>query len=207
MNQPSDLAVLRTTGAFLLLAAAAAAQAQGDVRYVSDEIAIVLRDAPRADAPARGIVATGAAVTVLEADAPSGYVRVRTADRREGWMLQRHLKREPAARDQLQRLEKELAGAQAELKKVREENARLLQDFARITAGEPIASRELVAEAERLRAELARRDEDAAGLREQYDLERARQRLLLIGGALVVAGFLLALLLRLVWPKRRWGDF
>jgi hypothetical protein len=35
---------------------------------------------------------------------------------------------------------------------------------------------------------------------------RASQRTLLIGGGLVAAGVLLALLLRWLWPKRRWGD-
>ena len=48
-----------------------------------------------------------------------------------------------------------------------------------------------------------------AAMRERYDLARASQRTLLLGGALVGAGAVLALLLRWLWPaKRRWGgDF
>lgn len=196
----------RIASVFLLLVVAAAAHAQ-DARYVSDEIAIVLRESPRADGASRGIVTTGTRVALLESDEVSGYVRVRTPDSREGWMLKRYLKREPVARDKLQRVEKELAAAQAEARKLREENARLMDDFARISGGQPIASRELVQEAEQLRAQLARKDQEVAAIREEYGAERASQQTLLLGGALVAGGFLLALLLRWLWPRRRRGDF
>jgi len=199
--------VQRSVGAFVLAFLAFPALAQGEVRYVSDEIAIVLRDAPRAEGAARGVVTSGARVTVLEVDAASGYARVRTADNREGWLLQRHLKAEPIARERLQRVEKELAAAQAELKKVQEERARLMEDFQRISGGEPIASRELIEETDKLRAQLRQKEQDVEKLREQYDVKRASQRTLLLGGGLVAGGFVLALLLRLLWPKRRWGDF
>ena len=197
----------RIIGVLLLAFFGASALAESDVRYVSDEITIVLRDTPRAEGGARGVVSSGNRVTVLGEDAASGYVRVRTADNREGWILQRHLKTEPIARERLQRAEKDLAAAQAELKKLQEEHAKLMQDFARISGGEPIASRELMDEVEKARAQLKQKDADVARLREQYDLERASQRTLLFGGALVAGGFLLALLLRLLWPKKRWGDF
>lgn len=190
---------------FLLLVAAAAAHAQ-DARYVSDEIAIVLREAPRGDGASRGIVTTGTRVLLLESDEVSGYVRVRTPDNREGWMLKRYLKREPVAREKLQRAETELAAAQAEAKKLREENARLMDDFARISGGQPIASRELVQETEHLRTQLAQKEQEVAAIREEYGAKRASQQTLLLGGALVAGGFLLALLLRWLWPKRRWGD-
>lgn len=190
---------------FALLSGPAAAE--GEVRYVSDEIAIVLRDSARADGAARGVVTSGTRVTVLAVDAVSGYARVRTGDNREGWMLQRHLKVEPIARERVQRLEKDLAAAQADLKKVQDERARLMQDFQRISGGEPVASRELIEETEKLRAQLKQKDLDVDAMRQQYDLERASQKTLLLGGALVGAGFVLALLLRLLWPKKRWGDF
>jgi SH3 domain protein len=201
--------VRRTISGLLLvlLWAPGLAVAQESTRYVSDEITIVLRDSPRAEGGARGVVTSGMRVTVLGTDEPSGYVRVRTGDGREGWMLARHLKGDPIARDKLKTLDKDLVAAQAELKKLKEENARLTADFARISGGEPIASRELVQETENLRAQLKQKDQDVAQLREQYDVEVASQKTLLLGGALVAAGFLLALLVRWLWPKRRWGDF
>jgi SH3 domain protein len=199
--------VQRIVATILLALWALSAQAQGDVRYVSDEIAIVLRDAPRAEGASRGIVTSGARVTLLEVDEGSGYARVRTTDNREGWILQRHLKNDPIARERLQRVEKELAAVQAELRKAQDERARLMEDFQRISGGEPIASRELIEEADRLRAQLKQKDQDVEKLRAQYDVKRASQRTLLLGGGLVAGGLVLALLLRLLWPKRRWGDF
>jgi SH3 domain protein len=203
-----DTVLRRVFGAFLLASWAFCAHAQGATRYVTDDITIVLRDTPRADGAARGVVNSGARVTVLSVDEGSGYARVRTADDREGWILQRHLKAEPVARERVQQLQKELAAAQAELKKVQDDRARLMQDFQRISGGEPIASREVIEEADRLREALADKDREVAAMREQYGARRASQRTLLFGGALVAGGALLALLVRLLWPvKKRWGDF
>jgi SH3 domain protein len=144
-------------------------------------------------------------VEVLETDSGSGYAHVRTADKREGWMLSRFLKQEPIARDRVNGLEKELAAVQAELKKVKEEHGKLLQDFSRISGGEPVASKEVLQEAADLRAQLARKDQEVAAIRGRYDAQRASQQTLLIGGGLVAAGLLLALLLRWLWPAKRRG--
>lgn len=202
-----DTFLRRTIGTLLLAFWAVSVHAQDPGRYVTDEITIVLRDSPRADGAPHGVVSSGMRVTMLSTDEASGYARVRTGDGREGWILQRHLQVQPAARERLQRLEKDLAATQAELKKAQDERAKLMQDFQRISGGEPIASRELIEEAERLRAQLKEKDEHVAALREQYDLRRGAQRTLALGGGLVVVGAVLALLLRLLWPKKRWGDF
>jgi SH3 domain protein len=199
--------IVRRCLAVVLLLAGAHARAADDTRYVSDEITIVLREGPRADASSRGVISTGARVEVLETDPASGYARIRTADRRDGWILERFLKKEPVARERVQRLEKDLAAAEAELKKLKDEHAKVLQDFARISGGEPIASKEVLAESAGLREQVARKDEEVAAIRERYDAQRGTQRTLLIGGGLVAAGMLMALLLRLLWPKKRWGDF
>lgn len=197
----------RALAALSLLLWCACAGAQDAARYVSDELVLVLRDAPRAEGAPRGVVTSGMRVQVLETDAASGYARIRTPDNREGWILARYLKTVPVARERLQRVEKELAQAQAELAKVREDHERLLKDFARISGGEPVASRELMAEAEHLRQQMREKDQEGVALRARYDEKRATQQTLLIGGALVAAGFVLALLLRWLWPKRRWGEF
>jgi len=198
--------VHRITGLLLLLAVSAAAPAQDKIRYVTDELAIVLRDTPDGNAASRGVLTSGARVQVLESRPASGYARVRTADGREAWILERYLTDEPVARTRVERAERELAAAQAELKKLKEDHARLLEDFARISGGEPVASRELVAETEKLREQLRQNEEQAAALRARYGVERARQMTLLAGGGLVVVGGLLSLLLRWLWPKKRWGD-
>jgi len=198
--------VHRITALLLLLSVSAGAPAQDQVRYVTDELAIVLRDKPDGDAASRGVLTSGARVQVLESRPGSGYARVRTTDGREAWILERYLKDEPAARTRVERAEKDLAAVQAELKKLKEDHARLLEDFARISGGEPVASRELIAETEQLRAQLAENEKQAAALKERYSVARAQQLTLLIGGGLVLVGGLLALMLRWMWPKKRWGD-
>lgn len=190
----------------ILLTICVTAAAQETLRYISDELAIVLRQRPSADAASLGALTSGARLQLLESDAASGYARVRTADGREGWVLERYLKAEPIARERLQRAEKALAAAEAELKKLREDHEKLLQDFSRISGGQPIAAPELVKEAEDLRARLEQRERELETLRRQSGARRAEQTTLLLGGGLVAGGFLLALLLRWLWPKRRWGD-
>lgn len=190
----------------LLVAASTAALAQEQVRYVTDELAIALRDGPSAEAPARGVLTSGARVVLLESRPGTGYARVRLGDGREAWIQEKYLVAEPIARTRVERAEKELAAAQAELKKLKDENARLLADFERISAGEPVAAAEVVAEAGQLRARLEEAEREVAALRARAGGEGGRQRMLLLGGALVAAGVLLALLLRWLWPRRRWGE-
>lgn len=198
---------MRRIALLLLLAASAHAHAQEQVRYVTDELAIALRSGPAGEGPARGVLTSGARVVVIERRADTGYARVRTGDGREAWIQEKYLVDAPIARARVERAEKDLAAAQAELGKLKEDHARLLEDFARISGGEPVASREVIAEADGLRQQLKERDEQVAALRARAGSERGRQVQLLLGGGLVVAGGLLALLLRWLWPsKRRYGD-
>jgi SH3 domain protein len=190
----------------VLFAANTVALAQEQVRYVTDELALVLRDGPSGDSPTRGELTSGARVVLLESRPGTGYARVRTGEGREAWIQEKYLKAEPIARTRVERAEKELAAAQAELQKLKADHAKLLADFGRISGGEPLASREVVAEAETLREQLKERDRQMAELRARASAAGGQQRTLLLGGALVLAGGVLALLLRWLWPRKRWGD-
>jgi SH3 domain protein len=196
----------RLTAFILLCAANAAVPAQEAVRYVTDELAIALREKPSGDAPTRGVLTSGARVVLLESRPDTGYARVKTGDGREAWIQEKYLKAEPIARIRVERAEKELATAQDELRKLKDDHAKLLEDFGRISGGEPLAAREVVAEADKLRAQLAEKEKEMAALRARSGAAGTQQRTLLVGGALVFAGGLLALMLRWLWPKRRWGD-
>ena len=193
-------------GLLLGLVISAGARAQDQVRYVTDELAIALRDGPSGEAATRGVLTSGARVTLLERRESTGYARVRMADGKEAWILERYLTKEPIARVRVERAEKELAAAQAELKKLKDENARLMEDFQRISGGEPLASREVIAEVEKLREQLKANEQQLAAAKARYSVESGRQKTLALGGGLVVIGAVLALLVRLFWPKRRWGD-
>jgi SH3 domain protein len=198
--------VRRISCLLLMLVFCAPTLAQDKVRYVTDELAIALRDGANGEGPTRGTLTSGARVVVIESR-PNGYARVRTGDGREAWIQEKYLQAEPIARTRVERAEKDLAAAQAELKQLKEDHERLLADFARISGGEPVASRELIAETEQLRAQLADNEKQAAAVKERYSVVRAQQQTLLIGAGLVIVGGVLALLLRLMWPKKRWGDF
>jgi SH3 domain protein len=190
----------------VLFAANTVALAQEQVRYVTDELALVLRDGPTGDSPTRGVLTSGARVVLLESRSGTGYARVRTGDGREAWIQEKYLKAEPIARARAERAEKELAAAQSELQKLKADHAKLLADFGRISGGEPAASREVVAEADTLRQQLEDNERQMAELRARASAAGGQQRMLLIGGALVLAGAVLALLLRWLWPRKRWGD-
>lgn len=198
------------------MAVSFAAAAQQPARYVSDELAIVLRASPANDSASLGTLISGARLELLESGAAAGYARVRTGDGREGWVLERYLKTEPIARERLQRVEKELAGArnelgdaQAELKKIKGEHGKLVQDFSRIadSAGKvPAIPAEVLKETEDLRARVQQLEQERTGLLGRVDSAAQEQRTLVLGGSLVAGGFVLALLLHWLWPKRRWGD-
>jgi SH3 domain protein len=191
----------------MLLVVPALGQAQDSVRYISDELAVTLRQHKDPASQALGLLTSGARLELLESDEASGYARVRTTDGREGWVLERFLKRAPIARDRVQQLERQLAESQAALKQLQAAHAELSEQHAALSAGRPVAPQELVRENEALRLAMAESEREREGVLRRYDAERATQRTLLLGGALVGGGVLLALLLRWLWPRRRgWGD-
>lgn len=98
---------------------------ESDTRYISDETAITLREDKGVSAPVAALLKSGAKVQLLEADAASGYSRVKVAPGREGWVLTRYLSTEPAARERLADALTELSEQQAAVRKLESENARL----------------------------------------------------------------------------------
>jgi SH3 domain protein len=183
------------------------AAADGATRYVSDELALTLRQSADNTSAGLGFVNSGTRVELLDTGGAGGYARVRTADGREGWVLLKYLKTEPAARERAQRAEKQLAEAQVELKQLRGEHDQLKQEHVRVTSGlPPPAPEQLVRENAETRAAMEKMRAEHAQLLQQHDVEQTRQRTLLYGGGLVLGGALLTLLIRVMWPRRSWGD-
>ncbi len=83
--------------------------AQAEKRYVTDEFEITLRSGPSSTHTIQRMIKSGATLTVLERDEDNGYSRVQTSGGTEGWVLNRYLMREPAARNQLENLSSQLA--------------------------------------------------------------------------------------------------
>lgn len=85
--------------------------AQAETRYVTDEFEITLRSGPSSSHAIQRMLKSGTTLTVLERDEDNGYSRVQTFGGTEGWVLNRYLMREPAARNQLESLSSQLAKA------------------------------------------------------------------------------------------------
>lgn len=177
------------------------------VRYVSDELVIVMRSGASSSDAVITSLPTGTRMVLMESDSGSGYVRVRLDDGRTGWVQERYLMSRPPAGLRAEAAEKKLAQAESELKTLREEQGKLQKEFARVSEGRPPpAPEELTRELEDLRAKSAQLQQQNESLSTAGGQSRERQRTLLLGGALVAGGFVLAWLLRLLWPKRRWGE-
>jgi SH3 domain protein len=81
--------------------------------WVSDQFEITLRTGPSTSNEIRLMLGSGTRLEVLERDSESGYTRVRTMGGTEGWVLSRYLMGEPAAREQLESLTRDLTDATA----------------------------------------------------------------------------------------------
>lgn len=117
---------MRIAAVLLLLAAPLGAIAQeSQVRYISDETAITLRQDKGMDAPVVALLVSGTKVELVETDASAGYAHVKVGPGREGWVLARYLSMNPAARERLPKVEAELAETKAALARLEAENQQL----------------------------------------------------------------------------------
>ena len=111
------MALYRSGGLMVLLSVllgpAGAWAAGEDVRYISDQLRINVREGPGLDYPVRTTLLTGARFTVVEQSAD--WLRVRWEDG-EGWLPRRYTVAEPVARLRIPELEAiaKSAAAQAE---------------------------------------------------------------------------------------------
>ncbi len=197
--------------------------------YVTDRFEITLRGGPGTEHRILKMLPTGTALTVLERS-DDGYARVRTADGKEGWVLQRYLQPEPVARDRLaelerraQELETRTARLGQENETLKSENARLREalEEARRARGEAEARWQRIREASRnvlalqdenetLKTELVSLRRELLTLRQESAAMRdARQRDWFLSGALVLAvGIVGGLLITRLAGRRRssWSD-
>jgi SH3 domain protein len=199
-------------------------QSQAETRYVTDEFEITLRTGPSSGHTILRTINSGTALTVLERDADNGHTRVQTAAGTEGWVLTRYLMVEPAARDQLISLSKNLADSADKdgtrtrinaIKKVLEaalkhaqtlelENEKLTND---VIAVKDVAANVLEIDQQNqiFRQELVDVNAQMKALsQENYELSHGKNRDWFVAGALVLfAGLVIGLLLtRIQWQKR-----
>lgn len=188
----------------VLASAPALAQEGGRNQYISDDISVTLRDAPRNDAASVGAVNSGDKVTVLQTLGAQSFAQVRTADGRTGWLTARYVSSEPAAKTRLKELQSQLAEAQSRIKALDTElaDAKTLLDKAK-------PAFELSGENERLRQALATAEQQSQAAQSRYDIERAKRRTQVTGASLVGGGILVGLILPWLGAgkRRRRSDF
>jgi len=90
-----------------------AATAVGQTLYVSDQLVITVRTGPSTENSIITNLVSGDVVEVLQANAETGYTRVRIQSGVEGWVLGRYLVASPVSQDRLIIAESDLAEAQA----------------------------------------------------------------------------------------------
>jgi len=95
-----------------MLAMTGVAQAQN--AWVTDQFEITLRTGPSTQNAIKMSLVSGTPLEVLEVDRDEGYTRVRTPGGTEGWVISRYLMNEPAAREQLEALTRQLSNASEE---------------------------------------------------------------------------------------------
>lgn len=213
----------------VLLASAAGGQAQ-QTQYVSDRFEVLLRTGTSTQHAIIKALLSGTRVEVLENDPDSGYSKVRTADGLEGWVLNRYLMDQPAARDQLAAANARVEALNA---RVNELNARLAElggerdslDAERNgLASEAEAQRveldqirrasasalELDRDNRQLRTQLAAAEKTADSLRAEVAELKANTRRdwFLAGAGVLAAGLILGLVLPNLKLRRksRWGQ-
>lgn len=88
--------------------------ANAEDAWISDQFEVMLRTGPSPTNAIERMLPSGTPLEVLERDDETGYARVRTANGTEGWVLSRYLMAELSAREQLERLTRQLTNANAE---------------------------------------------------------------------------------------------
>lgn len=152
------------TGAARILAVVAALVLAPALRaepvWVTDQFEITLRTGPGNSYAITRMLPSGTQLELLEREAAEGYSRVATAGGTEGWVLTRYLMGEPSAREQLERLTRQLTSAQSEGSSLGAQLAAITGEYE--SAQAQIAS--LQREKQNLEAELARIKQTAANV-------------------------------------------
>jgi len=195
--------------------------------WISDELTVPLRSGPSTSHRILRVLPSGTELSILDRNADSGFVQVRTSAGTEGWLPEQYLVNQPIARDRLaaanrrindlttavERQRAELAAlnegksdADSDNAGLRRQVADLEQELAeikRVSAGAlelNESNQELNELNARLRSEVDRLVADVARLE-----ENVQERWLLIGAGLVLGGLLLGVAIKARPRRSAWS--
>ena len=174
------------------------AASDGSTKYVTDQITLGLHVKPDNNAGTIGLVKSGDRVTVLQSLGENSFARVRTADGSTGWVVARDLSDQPAARDQLDAMQKKLDDANTQIKSLQ---SKLDDAQAQLEKAKPAL--DLAAENDKLRASIKQREKTLAAMEQHYNLEKAHRDTLITGAILAGGGVIFGLLLPWLRTGRR----
>ena len=193
--------------------------AVGDVNYISDVLNVPLRSGP---STAHRIVhrglPSGTQLTILATDEEAGFTQVRTKGGMEGWLTSQYLIREPIARVRLAAAENRLKNLKAKIDKEREARSSLKADHKetvannkalnsqvktltkelselKLVSSDPIKAHARNVELTQQNALLVDQVEELSAKTKQLE-DNVQLQWLLYGGALVLIGLILGLVLK-----------
>ena len=193
--------------------------AVGDVNYISDVLNVPLRSGP---STAHRIVhrglPSGTQLTILATDEEAGFTQVRTKGGMEGWLTSQYLIKEPIARVKLAVAENRLKNLKEKMAKEREARTSLMAEHKgsvannkklnsqvkaltkeleelKLVSSDPIREHARNVELTQQNALLADQVEELSTKTKQLE-DNVQLQWLLYGGALVLIGVILGLVLK-----------
>ena len=200
-------------------------------RWVTDEFEVMLRSGTSTKQSIVRQLRSGTQVEYLDEDKDAGYTKVRLGSGTEGWVLTRYLKRNPTARLQLPDAQAKLAKSESVTKELRRELAEVKKDRQQLQSqvqdlqSNNSSTQKQLERVTTLSADTIKVDDQNRQLKirlSESELQideltadnvrlgsRADREWFLIGGAVLVVGLLLGLILpRISWKKKSsWSDF
>lgn len=200
------------------------------VRYVTDQLNVMLRSGTSTRHQIIQQVPTGTSLTVLQTDPQSGYSQVRTPSGTEGWLLTRYLTDKRPPRIQLAAAEKKLSALENTVTNLRQQlsaatqksggdskkisdltlqNNTLTQQLAELrrVSGNAV---QIADENSDLKSRITELEREGQLLRQENASlkDRSKRDWFIVGAIVVVASMLFGILLtRIRWRKRSsWGE-
>jgi len=173
---------MRLIGFALLLLFASSVGALAETSYVTDQLVLTLRSAPAESAEVVGHLRTADAVEVLAEE--GGYLQVRTEDGSTGYVLKQYMTAEVPKQQIIARLQKQVAGLEAQLKDIGSDRSVQLQELQNLRSANQELEGRYAAAAKELDAlkksyqELRDSSQDLLGIMQERDrLQQQNQQL------------------------------
>lgn len=181
------------------------------IRYISDQFEITLHKKKNPNSEVIARVKSGTQVELLQSAGIDGYAKVKTNNKKIGWVLESFLLEEPIGRDQYLAIKKEYEALKKNFDtQVQERTKKLSSELAQL---KKISRRpqQLQEENQRLKKTL---ESERANFEEMINENRAfksihKDRAWLLTGALISIGSLVLglIITRIPWRRRKsWGE-